>query len=95
MRSRYDELGSMRRVSRNVTARSGVPPPRGVEREAGAEEIYQRWEVAFERRHLIDVLDEARLDKRKAADLPGISLASLYRKLSPTPDGTPPPAEDA
>jgi len=49
----------------------------------------------FERRHLIDVLDEARLDKRKAADLLGISLASLYRKLSLGPDGSPPPAEDA
>ena len=49
----------------------------------------------FERRHLIDVLDEARLDKRKAADLLGISLASLYRKLSLAPDGSPPPAEDA
>jgi transcriptional regulator with PAS, ATPase and Fis domain len=49
----------------------------------------------FERRHLIDVLDEARLDKRKAADLLGISLASLYRKLSLAPDGSLPPAEDA
>jgi transcriptional regulator with PAS, ATPase and Fis domain len=49
----------------------------------------------FERRHLIDVLDEARLDKRKAADLLGISLASLYRKLSLAPDGSPPAAEDA
>ena len=49
----------------------------------------------FERRHLTDVLDEARLDKRKAADLLGISLASLYRKLSLGPDGSPPPAEDA
>jgi hypothetical protein len=49
----------------------------------------------FERRHLIDVLDEAGLDKRKAADLLGISLASLYRKLSLAPDRSPPPAEDA
>ena len=45
----------------------------------------------FERRHLIDVLDEAGLDKRKAADLLGISLASLYRKLSLGPDGHRPP----
>ena len=45
----------------------------------------------FEHRYLIDVLDEARRDKRKAADLLGISLASLYRKLSPAPDGSPPP----
>ena len=44
----------------------------------------------FEHRYLIDVLDEARRDKRKAADLLGISLASLYRKLSLAPDGSPP-----
>jgi transcriptional regulator with PAS, ATPase and Fis domain len=49
----------------------------------------------FERGHLTDVLDEAGLDKRKAADLLGISLASLYRKLSPAPDASPPPVEDA
>ena len=39
----------------------------------------------FERRHLSEVLDETRLDKRKAAHLLGISLASLYRKLGPGP----------
>ena len=49
----------------------------------------------FERRHLTDVLDEAHLDKRKAADLLGISLASLYRKLSPGPDRSSPTAGDA
>ena len=49
----------------------------------------------FECRHLTDVLDEVRLDKRKAADLLGISLASLYRKLSLAPDASPPPVGDA
>ena len=48
----------------------------------------------FERKHLSEVLDETHLDKRKAADLLGISLASLYRKLSPAPDRSSPPAED-
>ena len=49
----------------------------------------------FEHGYLIDVLDEARRDKRKAADLLGISLASLYRKLSLAPDGSPPPLNEA
>ena len=49
----------------------------------------------FERRHLIDVLDEARLDKRKAAELLGISLASLYRKLSLDADDSSPHANGA
>ena len=44
----------------------------------------------FERQHLTDVLDEAHLDKKKAADLLGISLASLYRKLNAGPDEPPP-----
>jgi DNA-binding NtrC family response regulator len=35
----------------------------------------------FERQHLMQVLAEADLDKRKAASRLGISLASLYRKL--------------
>ncbi len=35
----------------------------------------------FERRHVTDVLAEAQLDKRRAANVLGISLASLYRKL--------------
>ena len=49
----------------------------------------------FERKHLSEVLDEAHLDKRKAADLLGISLASLYRKLSPAPDRSSQPPGDA
>jgi len=35
----------------------------------------------FERQHVRDVLVEAGFDKREAARLLGISLASLYRKL--------------
>jgi transcriptional regulator with PAS, ATPase and Fis domain len=35
----------------------------------------------FERQHLMDVLAATQSDKRKAARLLGISLASLYRKL--------------
>jgi DNA-binding NtrC family response regulator len=42
----------------------------------------------FERRHVQDVLVQAGFDKRKAARMLGISLASLYRKLTgePAPD---------
>jgi two-component system response regulator PilR (NtrC family) len=36
----------------------------------------------FERQHLRNVLAETNLDKREAAQLLGISLASLYRKLN-------------
>jgi len=39
----------------------------------------------FERRHIHDVLVQADFDKRKAARLLGISLASLYRKLTGEP----------
>jgi two-component system, NtrC family, response regulator AtoC len=42
----------------------------------------------FERRHVLDVLAEAGGDKREAARRLGISLASLYRKLST--DAAPP-----
>ena len=35
----------------------------------------------FERQHLMDVLAATQSDKRKAARVLGISLASLYRKL--------------
>jgi transcriptional regulator with PAS, ATPase and Fis domain len=35
----------------------------------------------FERRHVRDVLSEVGFDKREAARLLRISLASLYRKL--------------
>ena len=39
----------------------------------------------FTRRHILDVLAQVRDDKRAAAQLLGISLASLYRKLSAEP----------
>jgi two-component system response regulator PilR (NtrC family) len=38
----------------------------------------------FERQHLMNVLAETGRDKREAAQLLGISLASLYRKLNTT-----------
>jgi DNA-binding NtrC family response regulator len=38
----------------------------------------------FERQHVLDVLAEARFDKREAARILRISLASLYRKLGAT-----------
>ncbi len=42
----------------------------------------------FERQHLLSVIAETGSDKREAARLLGISLASLYRKLhAPTDDG--------
>jgi DNA-binding NtrC family response regulator len=41
----------------------------------------------FERRHVSAVLAEMHLDKRKAANVLGISLASLYRKLGADADG--------
>jgi DNA-binding NtrC family response regulator len=46
----------------------------------------------FEREHLMSVIAETRSDKRAAARLLGISLASLYRKLNLTPDDGPAPA---
>jgi DNA-binding NtrC family response regulator len=36
----------------------------------------------FERRHILEVLEQNRYDKRAAARILGISLASLYRKLA-------------
>jgi DNA-binding NtrC family response regulator len=36
----------------------------------------------FERRHILEVLEQTGYDKREAARTLGISLASLYRKLA-------------
>jgi DNA-binding NtrC family response regulator len=46
----------------------------------------------FERQHLLDVIAATQSDKRKAARLLGISLASLYRKLRGEGDETGPAA---
>ena len=46
----------------------------------------------FERQHVMEVVAEARSDKREAAQVLGISLASLYRKLSLGIDDEPVPA---
>jgi DNA-binding NtrC family response regulator len=43
----------------------------------------------FEREHLLSVIAETGSDKRAAARLLGISLASLYRKLQAAPDDGP------
>jgi DNA-binding NtrC family response regulator len=43
----------------------------------------------FARNHVLDVLGRVRFNKRDAARMLGISLASLYRKLNvEPPDGT-------
>jgi DNA-binding NtrC family response regulator len=48
----------------------------------------------FSRRHVLDVLARARQDKRAAARLLGISLASLYRKLNVGPERSPDAPDD-
>ncbi|HXJ82340.1 MAG TPA: sigma-54 dependent transcriptional regulator [Candidatus Methylomirabilis sp.] len=47
-----------------------------------------RW---FERQHLLDILAETGADKREAAQVLGISLASLYRKLGRSSKDEPAP----
>ena len=71
------ELISMRDLSSDQGAAGGTPPQdlRGAVRR-------------FERQHLMDVLAATQSDKRKAARLLGISLASLYRKLRSEDDET-------
>jgi len=71
------ELISMRALSSDQGAVGGTPPQdlRGAVRR-------------FERQHLMDVLAATQSDKRKAARLLGISLASLYRKLRGEVDET-------
>jgi len=64
------ELVSLRDLSADPSAPHGVPQQnlRGAVRR-------------FERQHLLDVLATTQSDKRQAARVLGISLASLYRKL--------------
>ena len=71
------ELISMRDLSSDQGTAGGTPPQdlRGAVRR-------------FERQHLMDVLAATQSDKRKAARLLGISLASLYRKLRSEDDET-------
>jgi DNA-binding NtrC family response regulator len=75
------DLVSMRELSSDQGAASGTTPRdlRGAVRR-------------FERQHVLDVLAATQSDKRKAARLLGISLASFYRKLRGEGDETGPPA---
>jgi transcriptional regulator with PAS, ATPase and Fis domain len=66
------DLIGLRHVARDLPAGSAISPPTDL-REAVR---------LFSRQHVLDVLERARFDKREAARLLGISLASLYRKLN-------------
>ncbi|PYM94288.1 MAG: Fis family transcriptional regulator [Candidatus Rokuibacteriota bacterium] len=70
------ELVSLRDLPADSKAPDGMPPQnlRGAVRR-------------FERQHLLDVLTATQSDKRQAARVLGISLASLYRKLHSRIDG--------
>src|SRR5262249_26194063 len=65
------DLISQRDLSLDATG-AVAAPPRDLRRAV-------RW---FERQHLEEVLAEAGSEKRQAAQMLGISLASLYRKLN-------------
>jgi len=75
------DLITLRDVSADLTGPAG-PLPRDLR------EAVRR----FERLHVMEVVAEARSDKREAAQVLGISLASLYRKLSLGIDDEPAPA---
>jgi DNA-binding NtrC family response regulator len=74
-----NDLISLRDLSAEPVTGQGSPPQdlRGAVRR-------------FERQHLKEVLAATQSDKRKAARMLGISLASLYRKLRGEEDGAPP-----
>jgi DNA-binding NtrC family response regulator len=66
------DLIGLRHVAHELPAGSATSPPTDL-REAVR---------LFSRQHVLDVLERAQFDKREAARLLGISLASLYRKLN-------------
>jgi two-component system response regulator PilR (NtrC family) len=77
-----DSIG-LRHLSQDVTVGAPAPTPANL-REAVR---------GFERQHILEVLAQAHFDKREAARLLGISLASLYRKLNVESDDDPEPEE--
>jgi transcriptional regulator with PAS, ATPase and Fis domain len=74
------DLVALRHLSDDVRA-AGPPGTDGVN--------LRRAVRSFTRRHILDVLARASQDKRAAARLLGISLASLYRKLHADTPGSP------
>jgi two-component system response regulator PilR (NtrC family) len=79
-----DDLISLPHLPADSTAAGDIPP-------RDLREALRR----FERQHLMSVIAETRSDKRAAARLLGISLASLYRKLNLMPgDGAEPAREE-
>jgi DNA-binding NtrC family response regulator len=73
------DLITFRHLAADLTA--GSPPPGPADLRAAVR--------LFARNHVLDVLARVRFNKRDAARMLGISLASLYRKLNvEPPDGT-------
>jgi transcriptional regulator with PAS, ATPase and Fis domain len=64
----------------------------GEDQSAGTTDLREAVRL-FEAQHVRDVLAQTRFDKREAARLLGISLASLYRKLNAEPEPAPGPEE--
>jgi DNA-binding NtrC family response regulator len=54
-------------------------------RAAPGEDSLREASRRFERQHILDVLNHVDFDKREAARCLGLSLASLYRKIGPSP----------
>ena len=73
------DLIAFHHLAADLTA--GSPPPGPTDLRAAVR--------LFARNHILDVLARVRFNKRDAARMLGISLASLYRKLNvEPPDGT-------